>query len=78
MSELQQQAVQMISTLSDDNVSFLLEIIRRIMPQESWAASSVDNEEDAGIRAFRRLEAARNEIRQYLPEDFDPDCRKVF
>lgn len=34
---------------------------------------SVDDEEDAGISAFRRLDAARSEIRQYLPEDFDPE-----
>lgn len=33
MSELQQKAVQMISGLSDDNVSFLIEIIDRLMPQ---------------------------------------------
>lgn len=73
MSELQQQAVRMISTLSDDNVSFLLEIIRRIMPQEPYAAAAVDNKEDAGICAFRRLDAARTEIRQYLPNNFDPE-----
>ncbi len=73
MSELQQQAVWMISTLSDDNVSFLLEIIRRIMPQEPCAAISAEEKEEAGINAFRRLDAARTEIRQYLPKNFDTE-----
>ncbi|MDE7417789.1 MAG: hypothetical protein K2N44_16045 [Lachnospiraceae bacterium] len=26
-----------------------------------------------GIQAFRRLNIARNEIRQYLPDDFEPE-----
>lgn len=34
MSVLQEQAVQMISGLSDDNVRFLIEIIHRLMPQK--------------------------------------------
>ena len=33
MSELQQKAVRMISGLSDDNISFLVEIINTLMPQ---------------------------------------------
>lgn len=33
MTELQQEAVRMISKLSDDNVSFLIEIINRLMPR---------------------------------------------
>ena len=35
MSLLQEQAVQMIHGLSDDNVRFLIEIIQRLMIQES-------------------------------------------
>lgn len=66
MSGLQEQAVQMISGLSDDNVSFLIEIIQRLMPGR-------EENTDAGMQAFYRLDAAREDIRQYLPEDFDPD-----
>lgn len=66
MSTLQEQAVQMICGLSDDNVSFLIEIIRRLMPERYGS-------EDEGLRAFHRLDTARAEIRQYLPNDFDPD-----
>lgn len=75
MSELQQEAVRMISGLSDEDISFLIEVIRRLMPQcestDAFAVSSV--KENRGMQAFRRLDAARAEIKQYLPEDFDPE-----
>ncbi len=66
MSGLQEQAVQMIGNLSDDNVSFLIEIIQRLMP-------GAEKNMDESMQAFGRLNAAREEIRQYLPEDFNPD-----
>lgn len=66
MSGLQEQAVQMICSLSDDNLSFLIEIIQRLMPDRR------ENSDD-GMQAFYRLDAARADIRKYLPEDFDPD-----
>ena len=67
MSELQQQAVRLISGLSDDNIRFLIEIIRRLMPQSANEADTVSIQESAGIRAFQRLDAARSELKQYLP-----------
>lgn len=75
MSELQQEAVRMISGLSDDNISFLIEIIHRLMPQND-KTNTVDIpslKEDRGIQAFSRLDTARKEIWQYLPNDFDPE-----
>lgn len=63
MSALQEQAVQLIGNLSDDNVSFLIEIIHRLMPERGMDV-------EGGMQAFHRLEAARTEISQYLPEDF--------
>ncbi len=73
MSELQQKAVQMISGLSDDNISFLIEVIHRLMPQAEKINTAVvsQSKQDREIQAFRRLDAARAEIRQYLPDDFD-------
>lgn len=73
MSELQQQAVRLISGLSDDNIRFLIEIIRRLMPQSANEAETVSIQESAGIRAFQRLDAARSELKQYLPVNFDPE-----
>lgn len=66
MSGLQEQAVQMIGSLSDDNVSFLIEVIQRLMPTQ-------EKHGDEGMQAFRRLDTAREELRRYLPENFDPD-----
>lgn len=73
MSILQEQAVQMINDLSDDNVSFLIEVIQRLMPNNSYSKDSGDLNNKESMQTFHRLEAARKEIHQYLPEDFDPD-----
>ena len=73
MSALQERAVQMIGCVSDDNVSFLIEIIQRLMPQKAPVNDKPAFLPAEGMRAFDRLNEARLEIRQYLPEDFDPD-----
>ena len=41
MSELQQKAIGMINGLSDDNISFLIEIINRLMPLNEKDRKSV-------------------------------------
>ena len=73
MSMLHEQAVQMINDLSEENVSFLIEIIQRLMPQQSYekVINATDNE--GGIQAFNRLNAARKEFKHYFPKDFDPE-----
>ncbi len=73
MSVLQERAVQMIGCLSDDNVSFLIEIIQRLMPQKTPVDDKLSQPPAESMRAFDRLNEARMEIRQYLPEGFDPD-----
>ncbi|MCI9179924.1 MAG: hypothetical protein HFG50_07955 [Lachnospiraceae bacterium] len=72
MSGLQEQAVQMIGNLSDYDVQFLIEIIRRLMPPKIETNTS-HNEINEGIEAFYRLKAAQEEIKQYLPDNFDPE-----
>lgn len=69
MSELHQKAVRLISGLSDDNISFLIEIIQRLMPKETCT----EDNESTGLQAFQRLDAARADIKQYLPDDFGPE-----
>ena len=69
MSELHQKAVRLISGLSDDNISFLIDIIQRLMPQETCT----EDNESTRLQAFQRLDAARAELKQYLPDDFDPE-----
>lgn len=75
MSELQQEAVRMISGLSDADISFLIEVIHRLLPQnDNTGIVDISSEkEDSGMQAFKRLNAARKEIRQYFPDDFDPE-----
>ena len=68
MSGLQEQAVQMIGNLSDYDVQFLIEIIRRLMSPKIETNTS-HNEINEGIEAFYRLKA----IKQYLPDNFDPE-----
>lgn len=73
MSELQQQAIRLINGLSDDNISFLIEIIQRLMPQNSYTTSIPPMKETVAVQAFKRLDAARSDIKSYLPDDFDPE-----
>lgn len=75
MTTLQEQAVQMIHGMSDDNVSFLIEVIHRLMPQNTHVerVQSLTNEKEKKMQAFKELDAARAQIKMYLPDDFDPD-----
>lgn len=75
MTTLQEQAVQMIDGMSDDNVSFLIEVIHRLMPQNTHVerVQSLTNEKEKKMQAFKELNAARAQIKMYLPDDFDPD-----
>ena len=73
MSVLQEQAVQMIRGMSDENVSFLIEVIQRLVAEKPYQNTIDQLDIDKKMQAFRRLNAAREEIKQYLPENFDPD-----
>lgn len=52
MSELQQEAVRMISGLSDENITFLIEVICRLMPQNDKTniVAALSLKESEGIR----------------------------
>lgn len=71
MSELQQQAIRLISGLSDDNISYLIEIIQRLMSQKTYEVDTHFVDESIGLQAFKRLDAARSDIKRYFPDDFD-------
>ena len=75
MTSLQEQAVQMISGMSDDNVSFLIEVIHRLIPPKTdmYETQQPANEHAKKMQAFKELDAARAQIKMYLPDDFDPD-----
>lgn len=62
----------MISSLSDDNVEFLIEIIHRLMSRKSYETGTQPVNKGA-MQAFYRPDAAKAEIERYLPRNFDPD-----
>lgn len=75
MTMLQKQAVQLIQNMSDDNLSFLIEIIQRLISSRAYtkpAASPANPSEK--MQAFKELAASRKEIQKYIPEDFDPEA----
>lgn len=69
----------MVRSLSDDNTVFLIEVIQRLMGQEPQGGGAALKPagacvgESVHMQAFWHLDAARTQIGQYLPEDFDPD-----
>ena len=71
MTMLQEKAVQMIQNMSDENVGFLIEIIQRLIPQKKhieiiYQSQSVDPNKE--------LVDTRDDVKKYLPDDFDPDA----
>lgn len=74
MTVLQEQAVQMINGMSDENVSFLIEVIHRLIPRNTQVngINSFKSEKAKKMQAFKELEAARTQIKMYLSDDFDP------
>ena len=64
MSTLQQQAIQRISIMSDDNVSFLLEIIDRLF-------SAKKEEVKAEVSSERRIGIAEQMDLYDMEYDFD-------
>ena len=78
MTMLQEKAVQMIQNMSDENLGFLIEIIQRLIPQKKhieviYQSESSDQNKEK-MQAFRELVNARNDVKKYLPDDFDPDA----
>lgn len=78
MTMLQEQAVQMIQNMSDENVGFLIEVIQRLVPQKNHIeivyreGDSDENKEK--MQAFKELVNTRNDVKKYLPDDFNPDA----
>ena len=77
MTMLQEKAVQMIQNMSDENVGFLIEIIQRLIPQKNieiiYQSQSTDPNKEK-MQAFQELVDTRDDVKKYLPDDFDPDA----
>lgn len=68
MSVLQEQAIKMISNMSDNNLRFLIEIIQRLMPENKTKEKKQYNYEK--MQAFNNLKILNEQIRNYINDDF--------
>lgn len=74
MSALQEQAVRMIGRLSDDNVGFLIDLMRRFMIPEEAGAESAELRNAEDIRnVLQEMEIMRKHAREYFSVNFDPE-----
>lgn len=63
MSQIQEQVINRISVMSDADARFILDIINRLIPQETGTAPN------GKMKAFQSLES----LRGGFPADFNPD-----
>lgn len=72
MSIIKEQAVQMISGLSDDNVVFLVELMRRFMMPKDVETQDVKNKTITSHADFmQELESMRIKAKPYFPPDLE-------
>lgn len=72
MSIIKEQAVQMISGLSDDNVVFLVELMKRFMvPKETEVQETQDTTITNHLDFMQELETMRIKIKPYFPPDLE-------
>lgn len=72
---VQEQAVQMISSLSDENVRYLVDFMKRFMlpkDDEKSGASIVQLKDSVDI--MKEMEDMRERAKRYFPSDFDADA----
>ncbi len=70
MSTLQEEAVQMISALSDENVSYLIDFIKRFM-QPTALKKDFSDADSKQLNLMQEMESMREKDKGYFPESFD-------
>lgn len=74
MSGIKEQAVRMISVLSDDNVVFLVEMMTKfMMPKGIERQDLQDKTMISHIEFMQELEAMRINSKPYFPLDLDAE-----
>ncbi len=74
MSVIKERAVQMISTLSDDNVVFLVEMMTKfMMPKGIERQDSQNKTMSSHIDFMQELETMRTNSKPYFPSDLDTE-----
>lgn len=71
---IQEQAVQMIHSLSDDNVKYLIDFMKRFMlPKDETKAGVSEMENNSEKDFMEEMEAMRIRAKSYFPSRFDSD-----
>lgn len=74
MSVIKEQAVQMISDLSDDNVVFLIELMKRFMiPKEAEVQKKQNKTITSHADFMQELETMRIKMKPYFPSDLETE-----
>lgn len=69
MSNLQEQAIKRIGLMSDVDISFLMEIMDRLIPHSDVNKEIISDK----MRSYQNLKVELDDIQKYFPKDFDPD-----
>ena len=68
---IQEQAVQMINCLSEDNIIFLMDFMKRFMLPKN-PTEKMDFSADVKAQAFYEMEQNKATLSSYFPLDFNP------
>ena len=69
MTELQKTILNKVNKLSDKDIQILLVIIDRLLPKEDSLVPSSQKK----LKALSNLQASVRKVRNYFPEDFNPE-----
>lgn len=69
MSSLQEQAIKRIGLMSDVDISFLMEVMDRLIPHSDMNKEIISDK----LRSYQNLKAELDDIQKYFSSDFDPD-----
>lgn len=72
MTAVKEQAVRIINELSDDTVKAVIEILRRLAPQDPYEEKTHHVSKEEKLKAFEEINIIREEILKSLPAVFDP------
>lgn len=70
---VQEQAVQMINSLSDDNVMYLIDFMKRFMLPKDEQNLDFAEKREKSIDIMQEMENMRIRAKAYFPADFDSD-----
>lgn len=71
---VQEQAIQMIRNLSDDNVKYLIDFMKRFMlPKDEYKTNVSEIKHGAAMDFMQEMESMRMRAKPYFPSEFDSE-----